>query len=55
MTKKIAFQGEPGAFSHAAANNVFPGEEAIGCVTFEETISAVQSGRADYAVVPVEN
>ena len=55
MTKKIAFQGEPGAFSHAAATNVFPGEEAIGCVTFEETINAVQSGRADYAVVPVEN
>jgi prephenate dehydratase len=55
MTKKIAFQGEPGAFSHAAANNVFPGEEAIGCVTFEETIAAVQSGRADFAVVPVEN
>lgn len=55
MTDKIAFQGEPGAFSHAAATNVFPGDEAIGCVTFEETIAAVQSGRADYAVVPVEN
>lgn len=55
MTRKIAFQGEPGAFSHAAATNVFPGEEAIGCVTFEETIAAVQSGRADFAVVPVEN
>ena len=55
MTKKIAFQGEPGAFSHAAASNVFPGEEVIGCVTFEETINAVQSGRADFAVVPVEN
>ena len=55
MTKKIAFQGEPGAFSHAASNNVFPGEQAIGCVTFEETINAVQSGKADYAVVPVEN
>jgi prephenate dehydratase len=55
MTKKIAFQGEPGAFSHAAATNVFPGEEAIGCVTFEETINAVQTGKADYAVVPVEN
>ena len=55
MTNKIAFQGEPGAFSHAAATNVFPGDEAIGCVTFEETIAAVQSGSADYAVVPVEN
>lgn len=55
MTKKIAFQGEPGAFSHAAANNLFPGEDAVGCVTFEETINAVQSGKADFAVVPVEN
>ena len=55
MTKKIAFQGEPGAFSHAASNNVFPGQQAIGCVTFEETINAVQSGKADFAVVPVEN
>jgi len=55
MTKKIAFQGEPGAFSHAAASNFFPGEDAIGCTTFEETISAVQTGKADFAVVPVEN
>ena len=55
MTKKIAFQGEPGAFSHAAAANVFPGEEFLGCVTFEETLNAVQTGRADFAVVPVEN
>ena len=55
MTKKIAFQGEPGAFSHAAASNVFPGEEFLGCVTFEETLNAVQSGAADFAVVPVEN
>jgi prephenate dehydratase len=55
MTKTIAFQGEPGAFSHAATNNVFPGEQALGCVTFEETLAAVQTGKADYAVVPVEN
>ena len=55
MTKKIAFQGEPGAFSHAAASNFFPGENMVGCVTFEETLHAVQSGHADFAVVPVEN
>lgn len=55
MSKKIAFQGEPGAFSHAAAAKVFPGEEFVGCVTFEETLAAVQSGAADFAVVPVEN
>ncbi|WP_172122410.1 MULTISPECIES: prephenate dehydratase [unclassified Devosia] len=55
MSRKIAFQGENGAFSHAAARNVFPLDEVMGCVTFEETLAAVQSGRADFAVVPVEN
>lgn len=55
MAGRIAFQGEPGAFSHAAAENVFAGEEFLPCVTFEETIGAVQSGKADFAVVPVEN
>lgn len=55
MSNRIAFQGEPGAFSHAAAQSVFPGDDFVPCVTFEETIGAVQGGRADYAVVPVEN
>ena len=52
---KVAFQGEQGAFGHAAVRAVFPNDEAIPCVTFENTIAAVQSGEADYAMVPVEN
>jgi prephenate dehydratase len=55
MVRKIAFQGEPGAFSHAAAHALFPADEALPCITFEDTIAAVQNGRADYGVVPVEN
>lgn len=55
MSRKIAFQGEPGAFSHAAAHALFPADEALPCVTFEDTIAAVQNGDADYGVVPVEN
>jgi prephenate dehydratase len=55
MSLRIAFQGEPGAFSHAAANAVFPGKEVVPCVTFEDAISAVQSGSAERAVLPVEN
>jgi len=55
MTKRIAFQGEPGAFSHAAAHAVFPNDEALPCLTFEDTIAAVENGDADYGVVPVEN
>ena len=55
MTKKIAFQGEPGAFSHAAARGVFPDADFVPNVTFEEAMAAVQTGKADLAVLPVEN
>ena len=55
MSRKIAFQGEPGAFSHAAAHALFPSDIALPCVTFEDTIAAVQKGDAEYGVVPVEN
>ena len=55
MARKIAFQGEPGAFSHQAVASVFPDDEPLSCVTFEDTINAVQSGKADLAMVPIEN
>jgi len=55
MSRKIAFQGEPGAFSHAAAHALFPNDEALPCITFEDTIAAVQNGDAEFGVVPVEN
>lgn len=55
MARKIAFQGEKGAFSHAAVDLLFPNDEPLPCTTFEDTISAAQSGKADLAVVPVEN
>ena len=55
MAEKIAFQGERGAFSHAAMHALFPKGEAVPCVTFEDTITAVQKGTADFGVVPVEN
>ena len=53
--KKIAFQGELGAFSHSAVNALFPHDEAKGCETFEDCIKAVQAGEVDFGVVPVEN
>jgi prephenate dehydratase len=55
MNQRIAFQGEPGAFSHAAAHAVFPDDAPVPCLTFEDTIAAVQDGDADFGVVPVEN
>ena len=53
--RKIAFQGEMGAFSHQAVAAVFPDDEPLPCTTFEDTIGAAQSGAADLAMVPVEN
>ena len=55
MTGRIAFQGEPGAYSHQAIHDARPGFEALPCATFEDAIEAVQSGRADQAMLPVEN
>ena len=55
MTNRIAFQGEPGAYSHEACVNARPGMEALPCRTFEEVIDAVTDGKADLAMLPVEN
>ncbi|HVW92752.1 MAG TPA: prephenate dehydratase [Devosia sp.] len=55
MTLRIAFQGEPGAFSHAAAHAVFPEGAPVPCLTFEDTLAAVKEGAADFGVVPIEN
>ncbi len=55
MTGKIAFQGEPGAYSHEACRKARPDMEALPCHTFEEAISAVRDGEADLAMLPVEN
>jgi prephenate dehydratase len=51
----IAFQGIPGAYSHQACTEVFPGLEALACNTFEGALAAVHDGRAALAMMPVEN
>ncbi len=55
MTTRIAFQGEPGAYSHQACHEARPAMEALPCPTFEDAIEAVRDGRADQAMLPVEN
>ena len=55
MTNRIAFQGEPGAYSHEACRKARPEMEALPCRTFEDAIEAVRSGKADLAMLPVEN
>ncbi|MBU3260224.1 MULTISPECIES: prephenate dehydratase [Roseovarius] len=55
MTKRIAFQGEPGAYSHQACHETYPEMEALPCRTFEDAIEAVRDGDAELAMLPVEN
>ncbi|TMV11790.1 prephenate dehydratase [Arenibacterium halophilum] len=55
MSQKIAFQGEPGAYSHEACREARPDMEPLPCRTFEDAIEAVRSGEADLAMLPVEN
>src|SRR5256714_10713661 len=53
--KKIAFQGEPGANSHLAIVEAYPGAEPLPCATFEEALAAVSWGEADLGMIPIEN
>ncbi len=55
MTGRIAFQGEPGAYSHEACREARPDMEALPCATFEDVIAAVRDGEAEQAMLPVEN
>lgn len=51
----IAFQGEPGAYSEAAAQRFAPGREALPCRSFEDVFASVASGRASRGILPMEN
>ena len=52
---RVAYQGEPGANSDAACRAVVPQLEPLPCQTFEDAFDAVESGRAELAMIPVEN
>ena len=55
MTNQIAFQGALGAYSDEACRSARPNMKPLPCQNFEEMIEAVREGRADLAMVPVEN
>jgi prephenate dehydratase len=55
MSKKIVFQGEPGANSHIACRDVYPKYQAVPAPTFEDCFTTVTRGQADLAMIPIEN
>lgn len=54
-TPRIAFQGALGAYSHEACLQACPDMEPVPCQSFEGVIRAVNEGRAELAMLPVEN
>ena len=55
MTRRIAFQGEPGAYSQMACRERRPDLEPLPCQTFEDAMQAVAEGAAEMAMIPIEN
>ncbi|MCC9072833.1 prephenate dehydratase [Flavobacterium sp. F-65] len=56
MTTKIAIQGIKGSFHHQVVNEYFSGNVDIDeCLSFEELIDSVLSGKSDQAVMAIEN
>jgi len=53
---RVAFQGEPGAYSEEAIRQFFgDGVETNPCESFVGIFDAVESGTAEYGMLPVEN
>ena len=52
---KIAFQGEPGAYSEQAVFNYFGDVETVPCESFDAMFDAVMTGKSDAALAPIEN
>ncbi len=51
----IAFQGQPGAYSHLACRKTFPDMQALPCGSFEAAFEAVSGGQARLGMIPIEN
>jgi prephenate dehydratase len=52
---KIAFQGEKGAYSHIASEEIYKSTEIINCATFEETFRIAFEDENIKAIIPLEN
>ena len=53
--KKIAIQGELGAYSHIAVESLYKNAEIQTCATFEETFKQAYNDQECKIVIPIEN
>lgn len=53
---RVVYQGVEGAYSHGASLKYFgPGASLYHVATWDDAMKEVEEGRADYAVLPIEN
>jgi arogenate/prephenate dehydratase len=52
---RIAYQGEAGAYSEAAALKFYADATPMPCPAFDDVFQAVEAGRATCGVLPIEN
>lgn len=55
VVQRVAFQGEPGAYSEMAAFHFFPTAALLPAKSFQNVFESLESGKVDFAVVPIEN
>lgn len=55
----VAFLGEQGSYSHLAGEQFFARrqsvQQALPCVSFKQVLEQVETGHADYGILPIEN
>ncbi len=54
-SRRIVYQGEPGANSHTVCLQHYPDWEAVPCASFEDVFAAVENGEAELAMIPIDN
>src|SRR5271154_2827907 len=52
---KVAIQGEPGSFSHEAAEQMLPNCKVVPCARSAEVFDRIKRGSVSAAVIPIEN
>jgi prephenate dehydratase len=51
----VAYQGEPGAYSEQGAHALFPADEHVPFASIRKVFEAVEVGRAEIGLVPMDN
>ena len=53
--RRIAYNGEPGAFADLAARSLYPDAVTVPFKSFKSAYRACEAGECDYALLPLEN